>query len=309
MTSTAVVRRALAQRRVEGASGSTRAQLVARGPGWTAKDIICTHDRYDRPFEEQHNAMSVSLVLAGTFQNETEGRTELLAPGALMLGNYGTCFMCSHEHAAGDRCLAFHYTPEFFEQIAADAGYTKINFETTRIPPLRELSRANALIHARLAQPDANWDDVAIDIAVRALALANHSVRRPRAPSRTMRSRVTESIRAIEENPAADHSLQKLAAAAGVGPYYYLRTFETITGVTPHQFLLRTRLRYAAQRIAQEELQIACIAFASGFGDLSNFNHTFRAEFGVTPRQWRSSLVFPLQHKNFVTVAVTKKPG
>jgi AraC family transcriptional regulator len=290
MYSSTIVARALAQRLAAGTPGATNARVLARGTGWSVKDIVCTHDRHDRPFEERHGAISVALVLAGTFQYRCGHAAEaLLAPGALMLGNDGSCFECSHEHAAGDRCVAFHYTPEFFERIAADAGFTTATFGVARVPPLRELGRVSGLVAAKLADHhETNWDDVALDIAARALSLANHSKPRVNAPSRALLARITESIRGIEENPAAPHTLQELAAAAGVGPFYYLRVFERATGITPHQFVLRARLRNAAARIAHTEEQIAGIAFRSGFGDLSNFNHTFRAEFGVTPRQWRS---------------------
>ena len=291
MQSAALIRQALAQRVVEGRPGSTTARGLARGAGWSVKDIVCTHDRYDRPFEEQHDAVSVALVLAGTFQYRCDDRHELLAPGSLMLGNYGTCFECSHEHAAGDRCIAFHFTPEFFARIAADAGHARASFAAVRVPPLRETGRVGALIAGKLQQPEADWDALALDIAARALALANHEQTRAGRPSTRMLARITESIRAIEEDPAGDHTLSKLAAAAGVGPYYYLRTFERVTGVTPHQFILRARLRRAAARIGSWESPIAGIAFESGFGDLSNFNHAFRAEFGVTPRQWRGGRV------------------
>jgi AraC-like DNA-binding protein len=287
MHSTEEVRRALIQRREAGSSGSTRARLLASGAGWTAKDIVCTHDRHDRAFEEQHNAVSVSMVLAGTFQYHCQDSTALLAPGALMLGNHGTCFVCSHEHGAGDRCIAFHFTPEYFERIAADAGFRRMTFPTTRVPPLRALGRVGALVGARLLHDDAPWDDIALDLAARALALAHNETLRMRAPARAMIGRITDALRAIEDNPGADHSIQNLAHAAGVGPYYFLRAFEQVTGVTPHQFVVRARLRRAADRLVSDDAPVARIAFESGFGDLSNFNHSFRAEFGVTPRQWR----------------------
>ena len=51
----------------------------------------------------------------------TSGRT-LLTPGSLLLGDAGGCFTCGHQHGEGDRCLAFHFEPAFFEQLAADAG-------------------------------------------------------------------------------------------------------------------------------------------------------------------------------------------
>ncbi|HEX6642213.1 MAG TPA: helix-turn-helix domain-containing protein, partial [Thermoanaerobaculia bacterium] len=45
---------------------------------------------------------------------------------------------------------------------------------------------------------------------------------------------------------------------------------------------LRTRLREAAMRLATNDQRVIDVALDCGFGNLSNFNRTFRAEFGVT---------------------------
>ena len=47
------------------------------------------------------------------------------------------------------------------------------------------------------------------------------------------------------------------------------------------------RLRAAALHVAADEARIIDAAGAAGFEDLSNFNHAFRAEFGVAPRNYR----------------------
>jgi len=53
---------------------------------------------------------------------------------------------------------------------------------------------------------------------------------------------------------------------------------------------VRARLRKAALRLAAEPAKVIDIAFDSGFGDVSNFNRSFRAEFGVSPRAYRRAL-------------------
>jgi AraC-like DNA-binding protein len=91
----------------------------------------------------------------------------------------------------------------------------------------------------------------------------------------------------IERHPDAGLTLGSLAREAGLSPYHFLRTFERLTGVTPHKYVLRARLREAAMRLAAEPARVLDIAFDCGFGDVSNFNHAFRAEFGVSPRVYR----------------------
>ena len=94
----------------------------------------------------------------------------------------------------------------------------------------------------------------------------------------------------MELDPSNDASLDSLAAAAGLSPFAYLRTFERLTGATPHQLLLRARLRRAAVRLETESSKVIDVALASGFGDVSNFNKSFRAEFGVTPTDYRRAM-------------------
>ena len=74
---------------------------------------------------------------------------------------------------------------------------------------------------------------------------------------------------------------------ARLSPYYFLRSFRAVTGVTPHQWLLRARLRAAAEKITASRAPVTDIALDVGFDDLSNFTRTFRAEFGASPRQYR----------------------
>jgi AraC-like DNA-binding protein len=60
-----------------------------------------------------------------------------------------------------------------------------------------------------------------------------------------------------------------------------------VTGVTPHQWLLRARLRDAAQRLASTRTPVTNVALDVGFDDLSNFTRSFRTEFGASPREYR----------------------
>ncbi len=86
---------------------------------------------------------------------------------------------------------------------------------------------------------------------------------------------------------AARGSWLGLGREAGLSPYHFLRTFERLTGLTPHQYVRRARLRQAAMRLAADPGRVLDIALDSGFGDVSNFNRAFRAEFGVSPRGYR----------------------
>jgi AraC family transcriptional regulator len=282
--------RALERRLEHGAPGRMASRILARGEGWGVADVLCTSGPRDRSFEERHTTHSIAIVLAGSFQYRSSLGHALMTPGSLMLGNPGQSFECGHEHAEGDRCVAFWFTPEYFEPLAVDAGARgrTPDFTVGRVPPLRPFSAlvadAGAAITGRC---DLSWEEFAVRLITHAVRLASGARHDSiEAPSNAV-SRVTRTIRAIERHPDETLTLARLAREAGLSPYHFLRTFERLTGVTPHQYILRTRLRQAAMRLALEPGRILDIAFEAGFGDVSNFNRTFRAEFGVSPRAYR----------------------
>jgi AraC-like DNA-binding protein len=210
-----------------------------------------------------------------------------MAPGSVLLGNAGDCFTCSHEHGVGDRCVSFSYEPAWFERLARDAG-CRPRFGVASIPPIRATAPIAARASALLTSADrSSCEELAIQLAARVLQLESGFERNHTGAEAAPLARVSRVIRAIENDPSTPGDLAGLARVARLSPYHFLRTFQVVTGITPHQYLLRARLRRAAVRLLSDKRNIAEIALDCGFGDLSNFNRAFRTEFGITPRMYR----------------------
>ncbi|CAG4896550.1 helix-turn-helix transcriptional regulator [Paraburkholderia saeva] len=282
---------ALARRTREGARGETRARTLATGEGWAIRDVLCTFGPRDRPFEERHGGVCIAMIVAGSFGYRAAAGRELLTPGSLLLGNAGECFECGHRHGAGDRCVSVSYTRPYFGQLAADLGIrgSERVFRQVRVPPLRALTpcvvRACAGASGSLQAP---WDEFAVELAARTLSVVSEHRRSASLPTAVASSRVAQTARMIDDAPHEAHTLHSLACAAGMSEFHFLRTFQRVTGVTPHQYVLRARIRAAALRLVDDTAKIVDVALDCGFNDVSNFNHAFRAEFGVSPRAYRS---------------------
>ncbi|HEX6881396.1 MAG TPA: AraC family transcriptional regulator [Terriglobales bacterium] len=282
--------KAVAERRLGGGPGSAVARTLAVGAGWSVDDIICTSGPQDRAFEEAHSTVSIAVVAAGTFQYRSTSGRELMSPGALLLGNPGHCFECGHEHGEGDRCVAFRFAPEYFERIASDAGTRtgKTPFRVPRLAAIRPLSPLVArACRGVLAAGELDWEELAVGLAAQVLQLISGTRPRTITVEASSVARVTRAVRRIEQDAERSLTLSGLARESGLSPYHFLRVFEQVTGVTPHQYILRTRLRLAAIRLAERQGRVLDVALDSGFGDVSNFNRTFRAEFGVSPKAYR----------------------
>jgi AraC-like DNA-binding protein len=236
------------------------------------------------------------VVLAGSFQYHGFRSRELMTPGSLLLGSAGQSFECRHDHGTGDHCLSFSYSPDRFERLAFDAGAggAGSSFRVLRLPPLRPFAALTAEASAALAGAAVSWEELGLELAYHAVQFAEGLSPRTFDAAPSTVARVTRIVRMIERDPRAQLSLAHLAAEARLSPYHFLRTFRQIVGLTPHQYILRTRLREAARRLASEPEKILDIALDCGFGDVSNFNHAFRAEFRVSPRRFREACGGPL---------------
>src|SRR6202030_2815801 len=115
---------------------------------------------------------------------------------------------------------------------------------------------------------------------------------RPREPAPAAarnRRRAVETALWIDAHSHQEIDLERAAGQAGISPFHFLRLFSGVLGVTPHQYLVRSRLRHAARLLADEERSITDVAYDVGFADLSKFVRTFRRAAGVSPRRFRQA--------------------
>jgi AraC family transcriptional regulator len=270
---------------------ATPKRALAAGDGWSLHEIVCRAGPSDRPFEERHNGFSVAAVLEGSFTYRSNAGHGLLYPGALLLGNNGACFECGHAHGVGDRCVSLNVHEEEFSEVAATMGSSsRFRFSAPSLPPSPKTLPVIAHMEALSSAPSSpRSEERALQIIERVIAATTGDREPPAAPTGRETKRVIDAIRLVESDAARPLELKEMAAAAGMSKYHFLRVFRRLTGLTPHRYLISARLRRAAVALASSRRPVIAIALDAGFGDLSTFNKTFRAVFGVTPTQYRGS--------------------
>jgi AraC-like DNA-binding protein len=93
----------------------------------------------------------------------------------------------------------------------------------------------------------------------------------------------------VEMHLSENTDLATLAAVAGLSMHHFARQFKQSAGVTPHHYLTKKRVERAQEMLAQTDLSLAEIAYASGFSDQSHLARHFRYMVGTTPREFRWS--------------------
>jgi AraC-like DNA-binding protein len=253
----------------------------------TVTDYRCTAGPDDQPFSEQHAGHSLSYVRKGSFGCRCRGQSHELIAGALLIGHPGDEYTCHHEHhGSGDECLSFSFAPELIDTVgdARDIWQQGAIAPRAELMVLGELAQASAGAHS-----DLGLDEIGHAFAARFVDVVSGEPRRRVNGNARDRRRAVEAALWIDAHASDEIDLDAAARQAGLSPFHFLRLFRNVLGVTPHQYLVRARLRRAANLLAEQDRAITDIAFDVGFGDLSNFVRSFHRAAGVSPRAFRQA--------------------
>jgi AraC-like DNA-binding protein/quercetin dioxygenase-like cupin family protein len=172
--------------------------------------------------------------------------------------------------------------PDFASPVARDEGVRSA------------LCRLDRAIRPRDGGTDTSEDAVdalttAIDLMVR-----RHSDAAPALAARESMPEPTlvRVIRNLIEDCYADRgqtSLQALARHVGVSPFHLVRVFTQTTGLSPHRYIVQTRVRRAGHLLA-EGTPPSFVAAMTGFVDQSHLTAQFKRYVGTTPAAYQRCL-------------------
>ena len=227
------------------------ATTLLDGKSISVSDFRCDAGPGDKPFAEAHRCHSISYVRKGSFGLHCRGKSHELVAGSVLIGHPGDEYTCTHEHVCGDECLSFFLSPELVE--------------THRRPRARS-GRSAARRRCRNWWCSANWRNrrqmaAAISASTKSArcwraALSRWSPAsraRPASDAARDRRRAVETALWIDAHSHRPIGLEDAAEQAGISPFHFLRLFSDTLGVTPHQYLVRSRLRHAARRLADDD--------------------------------------------------------
>ena len=102
------------------------------------------------------------------------------------------------------------------------------------------------------------------------------------------RSLLRGTIRYIHSNLDSRLTWKELATAVGIDEFKFGRAFKMSTGMTPHQYVTRCRLRRALKLLHRGEMAIADIALEVGCSCQSHLTALFGRYIGTTPGAFRN---------------------
>lgn len=126
--------------------------------------------------------------------------------------------------------------------------------------------------------------DLSLDADARTLASSSYAQADQQVESR----RIKKVKDYIAVHYADQVRLEEMALLAGMSASAFSRFFKQHTGRNYVDYVIDIRLGNAARMLVDTETGISEICYSCGFNNLSNFNRTFKARRGYTPRDFRA---------------------
>ncbi|HZO21561.1 MAG TPA: hypothetical protein VFB37_03585, partial [Steroidobacteraceae bacterium] len=184
----------------------------------------------------RHQDATISYVRRGSLTYQARGKSTDLVPGSIIVAPPGVEYVCSHNHAAWAECISFRFAAELVEQVAWQRPVWQIGC----LPPVAELMVFGALAQsARDGGVDLGLDEIGIALAARTAEIVSGTPARCNASrSGIDRRRAVDAALWIEAHSHEMVDLDVLSRQVGLSPYYFLRMFSSVVGITPHQYLI-----------------------------------------------------------------------
>jgi len=82
-------------------------------------------------------------------------------------------------------------------------------------------------------------------------------------------------------------TIEQLAREVRISPFHFIRQFEAVFGVTPHQFRIASRIELAKALLAGGEYSVTDICMEVGFSSVGSFSTLFAQRVGESPTAYR----------------------
>jgi AraC-like DNA-binding protein len=100
--------------------------------------------------------------------------------------------------------------------------------------------------------------------------------------------KLRHALIAMHEQPAQEWGLEPLSSRAGMSRSAFANAFRDTLGCTPGAYLQRWRIALVQQSLRRNR-PLKLIADEVGYGSESTLSRAFKAQCGVSPREWRDA--------------------
>ena len=246
------------------------------------------HQRFSR---HVHEGYCIGVIEQGAQQFWRSGSHHIAAKDSIILVNADQVHDGHRASEHGWSYQACYPTPEVFTALSQE-------FEGPRSEPWFEHAvETNARVAQTLRNMFATLKQSTLSLEREtvfyfAMTQVMRSFGRQRPEFSQLRAQPA-AIRFITEylqhHFAENVSLEQLATAINLNPFYLTRLFTRTVGLPPHRYQIQIRIQRAKEMLRRNK-SLHSTALDCGFSDQSHLNRHFKWITGITPGQYRTSI-------------------
>jgi AraC-like DNA-binding protein len=236
------------------------------------------------------------LVDSGRCRYQIERGSYLLEPGSLLWMSEGVANACD---PVGPEALSFsvlrlrmmqHATGRDFSRLSEPAWALEL-LDAAKVSSARSLFDL-AVKHYRLARGHKQWRLNLAHAAIHQLLGVMAESLGASVEQASPDPRIAEARKFIDDHPLHRPRVEELAGRAGLSERYFASLFKRQVGLSPKQYEIEARMRYARSLLMVSGMNVQQCALSLGYPDAFGFSRQFRRVIGRPP----SSFTGPGEH-------------
>lgn len=261
-------------------------------------DFKCNCNQCGPSRPEYTDSFTIAFVRTGNFRYNIFRDSFDSYTGCMLITKPGFEKTVTHCHTVPDECTILDFKNKFYEEIIEQYGYLKFLLDNDTHSAFIKVNPETELLHhlimtkvQTLQRCKLEIDSLVFDLIATAFDKVSPYVSNGKVTLRLKQNHLHTIERAksfITRNFVNDISLHEIADFCCVSSFHFCRIFKTITGYSPHQFLLYVRLKNAALLLNDTKSKVLDVAMASGFNSLEHFSTAFKSHYGYAPSSWKA---------------------
>ncbi len=251
-----------------------------------------------RNFENirKHKGFSIKYVISGEEEYEIKGKVFRVKAGSFMLVNDGTVIQTRIYDKQMVEGLCIYFSPKLVKRLFGKGKKLREKIYSAETSPLGKkiqnlASELAGLPPQQHQMPMEFYAEMATELFLHQQQVKDELTRLDCVKDSTREElyrRLCIARSYMHEHFSTEIDLDELSQEACLSKFHFIRLFSQAFGVTPHQYLIRLRLRHAQHLLLTSNLKLTEICQHVGLRDLSSFGRRFKRTFGLSPARYRA---------------------
>jgi AraC family transcriptional regulator len=257
-------------------------------------DFCCKCDKCSQSEKEYSENFTISYIRNGNFIFNVFRNNLDAYNGNFLVGKPGHEHLVSHYDNSPDRCTIFNFDKSFYELMKNEFStsnpwfFNNNDIQSLLVKATAETEYLHASILKALRFNTFSGlliDALVVETANKIMEHVgiNNTITFPASVKKYHLKGIENAKEYILENFDKDISVFDIAQKAFVSPFHFSRMFKTFTGISPHHYLMDTRLKNADILLKNTNMPVTQVCFESGFNNAEHFSYAYKKKFKIKP--------------------------